>query len=86
MEEVEVSLPCRKRDYDLRGSGEIKCKKPKTWNVEPLGIFLDGCASGIRGRRDAPLLVHSESQEGMEVEECKTKRHTSQSSVNWVMP
>lgn len=37
-EEVEVSLPCRKGDYDLIGSGEIKWKKPKTWNAEPLGM------------------------------------------------
>jgi hypothetical protein len=37
-EEVEVLLPCRKGDYDLMGSGEIKCKKPKTWNVKPLGM------------------------------------------------
>lgn len=39
MEEVvEVSLPCRKGDYDLMGSGEIKCKKLKTWNVKPPGM------------------------------------------------
>lgn len=39
-EEVEVSLSCRKGDYDLMGSREIKCKKPKTWNVKPPGMFF----------------------------------------------
>lgn len=35
---MEVSLPCRKGDYDLTGAGEIKWKKSNTWNVEPLGM------------------------------------------------
>ena len=49
VEEVEVSLPCRKGDYDLIGSGEIKCKKPKTWNVEPLGMLYRWMCLGNRG-------------------------------------
>lgn len=87
VEEVEVSLPRRKGDYDLIGSGEIKCKKPKTWNVEPLGMLFRWTSLRNNGKEGIPsLLVHSESMEGMDVEECKTNRHTSRSFVNWVMP
>lgn len=50
-EEVEVSLPCRKGDYDLMGPGEIKCKKLKIWNVSLQGCLLDGRAGGTGGRR-----------------------------------
>lgn len=49
-EEVEVSLPCRKGDYDLMGSGEIKCKELKTWNVKPPEMPLDGRARETEGR------------------------------------
>lgn len=69
-EEVEVSLPCRKGDYDLMGSGEIKCKTLKTWNVRPPGVPRWTCCLRSRRKEVIPSPpVGSESQEGEEGKE-----------------
>lgn len=69
-EEVEVSLPCRKGDYDLTGSGEIKCKTLKNWNVRPPGMPSRWTCQRSRRKEVIPSPpVGSESQEGKEGKE-----------------